>query len=1012
MLKQKEKVLKQKEKVQIQILPLKSIKWRDKSRDKSSLDKRFHIPWFGMVSVDIQTISDEALEKIINERNFYKWSIPSQKEVITIDQQSDFYQNVKNQVTERLQNNRFAVIQWPTGTWKTTLVKTIWYEAQLPVYEVWADADTSIDDFTKDIKTYRKWNILQIKALPGLLIKAMTQGGIFLINEANTLSPEIQLALANMVEEGFVVVGHKKYLVHPNFSLVFTSNKDYAWTNSYNMAVIRKAGGIVDFDYEPSLEWETKIVKTIYQKINQQAKFEKQIPEDILKKIAKFVRELREKLREYNQQASMEEKFLSQDMNDAWHFLYIRFYEKLLKELLLSGDNVVHLKQEVYNLFVSYLQDKIVWFGLSGEYIEHTNDYKKLKKMLDTWFPKDVFINFENIKNSDKIILSSEILEWLCKKLSEEEKKEAEEIIDFSLLEQEKKAQNQRMKAWFTSRWINPNLFTRIYENEVKSVGEKLKRIEKIQEIQTMYEKLVESRREKVIWKIKLREDEIYWQVLDVEINWEKITFRVKDWVEFDFSKIKTSKDVLSKIFGNDDLEIIFEDEIFPNIFANPKSLEVRRYSKILDYKDKIVFLWFKGEIKDIRYVGEKSWKYYIPQSKVNDLLLSTYKVLSDEEIEKLEKWHYLVINSNDEVEFLTVSKIKEKIKNGEKLRVLKKTKDKALEEEIRQRFANLDKLNLHNGVEEKAETGVPSPVYGRAFSLQSSIENNQKEMVKNFEVISESTEKLLEKLEKYLRAWEDLLLIWPSGVGKSALTKELAKRLNLPYISFQITDDVQERDFSSYVEWNEWELEEVFSPFLDYWVNGWVVELKELNMASVLTFLNNFLDKNWSIVVNWRVYHRNPKFHLIATMNPFDQRLYSWTKPLNLALQARFKTVNLDYLEKDEEKEVLLEVARLYKKDFVYKLDEVLEEVLNLIVHPIRQKIEDLRLSQSMWTDEALKILAEKNITIDILIRWIKTSESTEDLRQKLKNHLYLPKEKMDLLPGDIRQVFSILAR
>jgi hypothetical protein len=56
------------------------------------------------------------------------------------------------------------------------------------------------------------------------------------------------------------------------------------------------------------------------------------------------------------------------------------------------------------------------------------------------------------------------------------------------------------------------------------------------------------------------------------------------------------------------------------------------------------------------------------------------------------------------------------------------------------------------------------------------------------------------------------------------------------------------------------------------------------------------------------------------------------------------------------------------------------------------------------------LKILAEKNITIDMLIRWIKTSESIEDIREKLKSHLYLPEEKLQLLPEDIRHVFEVV--
>jgi hypothetical protein len=46
------------------------------------------------------------------------------------------------------------------------------------------------------------------------------------------------------------------------------------------------------------------------------------------------------------------------------------------------------------------------------------------------------------------------------------------------------------------------------------------------------------------------------------------------------------------------------------------------------------------------------------------------------------------------------------------------------------------------------------------------------------------------------------------------------------------------------------------------------------------------------------------------------------------------------------------------------------------------------------------LKILSEKNITIDILIRWIKTAKSIEDIRKYIKDHLKLEQEKLESLP------------
>jgi len=307
----------------------------------------------------------------------------------------------------------------------------------------------------------------------------------------------------------------------------------------------------------------------------------------------------------------------------------------------------------------------------------------------------------------------------------------------------------------------------------------------------------------------------------------------------------------------------------------------------------------------------------------------------------------------------------------------------------------------------EKKETWIPSSVLGNTYSLQRWIEN---ELFTNFDYISPTTEQTIEDVVKYFNLNEDVLLIWPSWVGKSSITKEVAKRMKLPYIDLQVTDNLQESDLQSQLSWNEWELENTFSPFLDYWANGGVVELKELNMASVLTFLNNFLDKNGTIIINDTEYKRHPHFHIISTINPFDNRIYQWTKPLNLAVQARFKTVNIDYLEKDEEKKVLLEIAKMFNPKLLENgLEQALEDILNLIVSPIRNKIEELIKTQGEWSDESLKILAHKNITIDILSNWIKTSQSIENIRGHIQKHLKLEQEKLDILPSDIKQIFTI---
>jgi hypothetical protein len=117
---------------------------------------------------------------------------------------------------------------------------------------------------------------------------------------------------------------------------------------------------LIIFDYEPSLDGEIKVVKTIYEKLTEQFDFSKKLDDEQLKLITEKVRNLRQALREYNLSVEFSERFLSQDLNDVWHFLYIRFYEKLLKDILMSSDNVVSLKDKLEEMFLPYVQDKIV----------------------------------------------------------------------------------------------------------------------------------------------------------------------------------------------------------------------------------------------------------------------------------------------------------------------------------------------------------------------------------------------------------------------------------------------------------------------------------------------------------------------------------------------------------------------------------------------------------------------------------------------------------------------------
>jgi MoxR-like ATPase len=50
----------------------------------------------------------------------------------------------------------------------------------------------------------------------------------------------------------------------------------------------------------------------------------------------------------------------------------------------------------------------------------------------------------------------------------------------------------------------------------------------------------------------------------------------------------------------------------------------------------------------------------------------------------------------------------------------------------------------------------------------------------------------------------EDILLMGHSGVGKSTYVQEAAKKLKLPYMSMQITSELEEKDVTSKLQFNE----------------------------------------------------------------------------------------------------------------------------------------------------------------------------------------------------------------
>lgn len=109
-------------------------------------------------------------------------------------------------------------------------------------------------------------------------------------------------------------------------------------------------------------------------------------------------------------------------------------------------------------------------------------------------------------------------------------------------------------------------------------------------------------------------------------------------------------EDFRSVVFSNPNIKTIIDTdwdiEELPNILSNPKSFDIRRRSKILKFEDEwkkyVSLLGFRWNIKDIRYEWNDSWKYYIPESKADEIIFSLY----EETTQIPEKWHFFVLEN------------------------------------------------------------------------------------------------------------------------------------------------------------------------------------------------------------------------------------------------------------------------------------------------------------------------------------------------------------------------------
>ena len=149
------------------------------------------------------------------------------------------------------------------------------------------------------------------------------------------------------------------------------------------------------------------------------------------------------------------------------------------------------------------------------------------------------------------------------------------------------------------------------------------------------------------------------------------------------------------------------------------------------------------------------------------------------------------------------------------------------------------------------------------------------------------------------------ILLIGPTGTGKSWGARILCDKLNAPYLNQQIDrGTTPDTLVGSYVpkvksDGDEAKWEFVPGPLLKAFSEGWALILEEVNFGDpgVLAKLNEFTDGTQRVIVNGVVYKRHPNFMVFMTMNPG----YEGTDILNPALKNRFSVAMIPALTEEQ---------------------------------------------------------------------------------------------------------------
>lgn len=942
-------------------------------------------------NIDIQDVSGEALLELLNSEELMTGKIPESHEILSFVSETTG-KNIQR-LYRNLRERRIAILQGPTGTAKTTMAKTLAAHLGIALYQESGAANKTFPEFTQRVVIRKHKGKKEVVRLPAGLIKALLNGGLYLVDEFNNLEGDVQLAIAQIVDDNEILLDSGvRVPVSPQFFLALTANPDYGGTKPINDAVLRRAGGPIEIGYLPEDE-EVETVFRIYENeileiaAWRQMDLKPAIPREEAEKVVKTFREAREKIRELPMELALNE--------DRVHAADNFSVRKMIDFLVLAQMGDVRMTGVMLENTIGTLPGRV-------------------QREIRAIFTRCETLGFNEQSETRKEMDIDRITAWMDMHTLQEHRRgktdEAEADASMIAALREKGTPEARAKERVTAARAMldenpgdpflsaPGLFKS--KNPGKRKRFRLTELASLQGAETIYLHVTDARQAS-FQALSDGKESAALPAFDFKAGEAARKVPEGKTLVHDESIRKTGEAIARAMMMNGEVPVITRMKKCAAFEAGGK----RGFARI----------GFRA------HVGQAAYRPEDGEEKA--FILNRHRLASVTEIfvetTAKEATHFIdpktgVLSEAKAKGLVPVRQIAEN--EAEKADEDTETLAANVRRKIRLCLSHADE-GAGESEDENADAEIRT-VEGRiepAFEGRDVSEKATPETVgRHLAYLTRTMEGHLLAIRRANLAMKNVLLRGVSGTGKTSLAKTYAIQSGLPYVAVQFHEQSTEQSTLKHIVVVEGRAMEVPYPLLLAYEFGWVAELRELNAADAdeIAFLNVLLDKNGQIECDGRVIKRHRNFIPIASLNPHEE-IFEGTRPMNTALLNRFAVqLNIEYPTEHEEMSLLMAVLTKENPELLDREGEAaMKDVMTAFVKTaafIRQKMEEFK-SNATVRGRLQKIKMATDFLMDIA----RNARDLNDLLEQFHQRLELAPDDRDVIErmGLQTQITAIVA-